>query len=185
MTAPSPAPTQDPLGLHESHAYRVGVTTANDLPEAPPALSPIYSDQSGRVVEPPQQAATAALTQQAIDRKAVAAQGVDITLRDGRVLDMRYGMAGVVALEETFGSLKGVAEAFAILGTGEGAAFTAILGLVGAGLVHHGITRADLLRHDLLELTRLMEYADAAGAAFDRAFPAPASAGEGEGQTTG
>lgn len=170
MTAPSPAPTQDdPLGLHRLQ----------------PSLVPLFAPTPAPPVEPPQQAAAAALTQQAIDRKAVVAQGVDVTLRDGRVLDMRYGMAGVVALEETFGSLKGAAEAFQLLSTGEGASFTAILGLVGAGLVHHGVTRADLIRHDLLELSRLMEYANAAGEAFGRAFPAPASAGEGEGQTTG
>jgi len=164
MTAPSPVPTPDPFGLTQPQP---------PLPQydasPPPPVTVSIEDA---------QAAAARAT-----RTAVAARSVDITLTDGRVLGMRYGMAGVAALEEEFGGLGEVAEAFQLLQGGKGKVFTAIIGLVGAGLAHHGITKAEVIRHDLLDLNRIMEYGEAAAEAFNRAFPAPAdAAGEAPGQ---
>ena len=181
MTQPSPAPT---YGQDPAISAPVIANTPDPFGVQPPPPPPPPLTYAAAPPPPePHDAATAALAQQAATRTAVVARSVDITLTDGRVLGMRYGMAGVAALEEEFGGLGEVAEAFALLQGGKGKVFTAIIGLVGAGLAHHGITKAEVIRHDLLDLNRIMEYGEAAAEAFDRAFPAPAdAAGEAPGQ---
>lgn len=124
------------------------------------------------------------LAAQIAERQKLVSKGVNITLADGRTLDLRYGMAALVELEETFGSLEGVGSAFQSVAGGGGKVFTSVLGLLAAGLAHHGITRATLLRDDLLAVDRLQEYANAANEAFDRAFPT-VEAGEGKGEAPG
>lgn len=115
---------------------------------------------------PEQEAAARALAA----RERIVSKAVDITLADGRVVGLRYGMAGVVALEQEFGGLRGVGEAFEHINAG-GAVYTSILGLIAAGLTHHGITREQVLRDDLLDLARVEEYAVAALEAWSLAFP--------------
>ena len=109
----------------------------------------------------------------------ILAPGHTLTLVDGRVVTLRYGMRGLKALEDEFGSLNSLEEAVGLDEEGRptGKVIGPIVAMLAAGLTAEGISADQLL--DLLDPARLDEYADAAGKALEQALPA-AEAGPGK-----
>lgn len=134
---------------------------------------------------------------------ALQGRGAPLTLADGRFVRVRYGMAGLVQIEEDFGSIMAVTSflegmtASGEKGAQPGKVFGPLVKLLAAGLVHMGITSRMLLELDLIEPDELQEVAGAVALAFADAFPkaaakvaargeapAPSGAPDGESGTT-
>lgn len=98
------------------------------------------------------------------------AAGAPVLLANGREVWLRYGMAALLHLEDTYGSIPGVLEALNGLNAG-GKAFTTVVDLIVPGLLHEGISRADLLADDLLDPSLLQVYVQAIARAFEQSFP--------------
>lgn len=108
------------------------------------------------------------------DAQRLRAKGAPITLADGSEVRVRFGMAGILALEEYFGSITAVEEQMIALDANR-EVFTFMTKVIAAGLTHSGHSLASLLAEDLLDPDRVWEYAEAAGLAFREAFPAAGS----------
>jgi hypothetical protein len=130
------------------------------------------------------------------------AQGITITLGDGTTVLLRYTFRSLALLEQRFGSLEGIQGA--IDQSGAGAAFGPLMELLGAGLCGKGGGFTPHLRHrqdvagkrtleeilykrssdgvdlgELLDLSRIQEYAEAMSTAFVTAL-GTGSPGNGE-----
>lgn len=128
--------------------------------------------------------------------RRLRATGHPITLTDGRTVQVRYGMASIVELEDRFGSLGGVQDAMNALDAGA-KVFGSMMDLLACGLLYAGLVptaagelptvgqvRQVLLAHDLVDPADLTDYMEALGRAFTEAFPDPGGAvGEAAGAT--
>lgn len=90
---------------------------------------------------------------------------------DGSDATLIYDFDALETLEEEFGSLSAIQSLVTVDETGApvGKAFGPIRKLVGAGLLHQGISLEDS-KH-LLDPARLAEYLSAASAAIEEALP--------------
>lgn len=114
------------------------------------------------------------------DSDRLLATGVPITLSDGRTPRLRYGMRGLKALEDEFGSINNAIDL--VNGEVAGKVFTPLVKLLAAGLIQEELDEDALL--DLLVPAWLDEYSTALQAAFEEAFPS-ASPGKGEAAQNG
>lgn len=155
---------------------------------APPPAAPTYALPPVLQGAPPAAYATT-------PARRVRATGHPIILTDGQTVQVRYGMASIVELEDRFGSLGGVQDAMASLNAGS-KVFGSMMDLLACGLLYAGLiptqpgelptvgqVRAVLLGRDLVDPADLKDYMEALGRAFTEAFPDPGSA-EGKAPTT-
>lgn len=102
----------------------------------------------------------------------VGYEGEPLTLTNGREVRIKYGMRGLLRLEEEFGGLGNIGEV--VRGQG-GRVLASTMTLLACGLLgeHDGSgapLTADRLA-DLLDPTRFHDYGNAAGRALSAAFP--------------
>jgi hypothetical protein len=105
------------------------------------------------------------------------ARGVEVTLADGRVARLRFGMRELAELEDLFGSLNGSQEALA-----GGKTFKSTAQLLAIGLAHEGLTLEQLW--DLLIPADTHLYAEAIVDAISQSFPDSDGPGNSEAGTT-
>lgn len=104
----------------------------------------------------------------------VGYQGEPLALTDGRTVHVKYGMRGLMQIEQTFGSLGAVQGAVSQDGSGQ--VFTPALKLLAAGLIgqHDGngapLNDVDRLA-DLIDPAAFQDAVSAAGKALVAAFP--------------
>lgn len=107
--------------------------------------------------------------------------GVPVTLADGHRVHLRFSMAGIMALEEVFGSLGAARDALAGLDETK-PVFSRLVDLLACALVEDlggpeqewQVARRRLRLGGLLDVADLQTYGAAAGEAFRQAFPAAA-----------
>lgn len=104
----------------------------------------------------------------------VGYEGEPLQLLDGRTVHVKYGMRGLMRLEDAFGSLAAVQTQISQDGTG--AVFTPAMKLLACGLLHEhdgaGAPLSDPERlADLIAPERFQDAVSAAGRALQRAFP--------------
>lgn len=124
----------------------------------------------------------------ATDADRIAAEGVPLTLRDGRSVHLRYSMRSLYEMERRWGAIADATTALNDLlpeSIGETAKnrkpVSTVLPLLALGLVHEGITEDDLLDQPLLHLHEMANgYLDAIAEALKQAFPSPEKPGKGE-----
>jgi hypothetical protein len=97
-----------------------------------------------------------------------ANSGVPIELTDGRRVILRYTMRGLARIEETVGPLGMIQDALS--GTTK-PMIRPLVNMIAAGINEPGMDTERLM--DLLDITRIDEYADAIGTALEVALPAP------------
>lgn len=110
------------------------------------------------------------------DSDRLLAEGAPITLSDGRVVYLRYGMRAIKTLEDRFGSTEAIDEALKQMTSLKGKALTHISDFVAAGLIHQPIlnggdepvSREQL--DDLLDTRNLRDYALGIDLALGQAF---------------
>ena len=117
----------------------------------------------------------------------IRAPGVPITLRDGSARRLRFGFLAIKRLEEHFGSttaldreLQSIAAYLQGKATDEGKVFTTVFIVMASGLVREHLTDEQL--DDLLDFSKVHEYAVATNAALTQAF---GEVGEEEANQTG
>lgn len=113
------------------------------------------------------------------DADRLLAEGVPLTLTDGREVYLRYGMRALKMLEDKFGSLEVAQNALG----GGGKMIGPLMDLLSAGLAHEGISADELL--DLVDPYSLEKYTELLIAAFDQAFPASSGKGGAVAKTNG
>lgn len=105
------------------------------------------------------------------DADRLLAEGAPITLRDGRVVHLRYGFRGLLELERRLGSTREIDAAILEILNAEGLAYTKLSHFICAGLTHvEGFASDDELL-ELLDSKRLFAYGKAVGDALAEAFP--------------
>jgi hypothetical protein len=123
----------------------------------------------------------------ATDAERIAAEGVPLTLRDGRSVHLRYSMRSLFEMEKRWGAIDNATTALNDLlpdADGEKAKnrkpVSTVVPLLALGLVHEGITEDDLLDQPLLHLHELANgYLDVIAEALNQAFPSPERPGKG------
>ena len=99
------------------------------------------------------------------EAQRLVASGIPLTLTDGRTVTLRYDMRALVEIEKAFGSLDKMQDAL-----GEGApVLTSTVKVLAAGLTREGFTADSLV--DLLDVSKLAEYAEKMQEALAEAFP--------------
>lgn len=111
-----------------------------------------------------------------MDGTKIAAQGAKLTLTDGRVVAVRFGMRELSRLEDTFGSMQGVQAALT------DAPFGSLVKALAIGTQREGVTLDALW--DLLEPAMYVEYGRIIDAALSEAFPDEAGSGNDQADPT-
>lgn len=104
------------------------------------------------------------------DADRLVAAGRPITLADGSIVRLRFGFRGLLALEESFGSLTAVEEILSQVAEGKGKLLDPLVRLLAAGLVSEGLGFDAVA--DRLDIARLESYVEALVVALEEALPA-------------